>query len=157
MSHNLWVISCFIRNIPMSRVSLRKNSNLYFFHFRSKPQNRKLDDLSWNRPYFGIKFYHDLIRLYFFRMSIEIEEKDVVTTEFPICSVEYDEKNKFIYSGAYELLDGETRFFKNTFWLKSNAFKKDKKNCLLNNLFWLEEVTSDWSVSIDIFCLFETR
>ena len=45
------------------------------------------------------------------RMSIEIEEKDVVTTEFPICSVEYDQKNKFIYSGAYELLDGETRYF----------------------------------------------
>ena len=49
------------------------------------------------------------------RMSIEIEEKDVVTTEFPICSVEYDEKNKFIYSGAYELLDGETRFVKHPF------------------------------------------
>ena len=55
-------------------------------------------------------------------MSIEIEEKDVITTEFPICSVEYDEKNKFIYSGAYELLDGETRFVNNIFWfLKSNA------------------------------------
>ena len=49
-------------------------------------------------------------------MSIEIEEKDVVTTEFPICSVEYDEKNKFVYSGAYELLDGETRFVNNIFF-----------------------------------------
>lgn len=45
-------------------------------------------------------------------MSIEIESKDVVETEFPICAVEYDQKNKFIYSGAYELLDGETRFSK---------------------------------------------
>ena len=51
----------------------------------------------------------------FFRMSIEIDEKDVVTTEFPICSVEYDQKNQFIYSGAYELLDGETRFVNNIF------------------------------------------
>ena len=65
----------------------------------------------------------------FFRMSIEIEEKDVVTTEFPICSVEYDEKNKFIYSGAYELLDGATRFFKNIFCPKSNAPWKDKVGC----------------------------
>ena len=43
-------------------------------------------------------------------MSLEIESKDVVVTEFPICAVEYDQKNNFIYSGAYELLDGQTRF-----------------------------------------------
>ena len=49
-------------------------------------------------------------------MSLEIESKDVVVTEFPICAVEYDQKNKFIYSGAYELLDGETRFFELHRW-----------------------------------------
>jgi len=61
-------------------------------------------------------------------MSLEIESKDVVVTEFPICAVEYDQKNKFIYSGAYELLDGETseRKGKLTKWRLTEDNKLEK-------------------------------
>merc|ERR1711970_687661 len=61
-------------------------------------------------------------------MGVEIESKDVIETDFPICTVEYDQKNKFIYTGAYELLDGETskRKGKLTKWRLNNECKLEK-------------------------------
>ena len=39
---------------------------------------------------------------------MEIEQKDQIETKLPVCTVEYDEKNKVVYAGAYCLDDGET-------------------------------------------------
>ena len=39
---------------------------------------------------------------------MEVVQNDLIETEYPVCSVEYCEKTNCIYTGAYELLDGET-------------------------------------------------
>merc|ERR1711990_1050106 len=39
--------------------------------------------------------------------EMEIVKQDLIETEYPVCSVEYDSLRGVVYTGSYQLLDGE--------------------------------------------------